>query len=99
MAAPIPDTVEGLTTTGPMGTSPTITIGSVMTAVALVVGALGQFGIFTPTPEMVDFAEQYGKLAAGVLVGTVTLFQALVTYRSVFSPNSVATRYVKRYVG
>lgn len=97
MGAPV-ETIEGLPTDGPMGKAPTITVGSVMTAVAVLVGILGQLGVYTPTPDQIAFAQDYGKLGAGVLVGGYTFIQALILYGRVFAPNSVATRYVRKFV-
>lgn len=85
--AAIPAQVEGLPTTGVMGTSPALTVGALVAVVAFVVNLVVQYFGLTIPLEVKEFADQYGVMLAAVALPLIT---AVITRLRVFSPHSVA---------
>jgi hypothetical protein len=83
----IPNQIEGLPTTGLMGTAPTLTIGGLIAAAAFVVNILVQYFGWQISPELKQFADEYGVMLASIAVPIIT---AALTYFKVFSPHSAA---------
>ena len=92
----MPSKVEGLSTSGLMGTMPAPTVGGIMAAISIVVSFLSaMFGWSIPA-EYQPFFDQYGQQIVGVLIGLYAIVQAAITYFKVFAPSSVAARYEPR---
>jgi len=83
----LPRQIEGLPTSGLMGTVPTLTVGSLVAIVAFVVNLLVQYFGFTIPVELKNFADEYGVMAATIAVPLIT---SALTYFRVFSPKSAA---------
>lgn len=85
--------IDGLPTTGPMGTAPTITVGVIITAATIVLQVLSVTTGFEPPAEVRSFFDEHGVAIAGVVAALVT---AGITYFRVFSPESTAKIAVGR---
>ena len=83
----IPSKIEGLPTTGLMGTSPAITVGSIIAVVAFIVNLVVQYFGLTIPPEVKEFADSYGIMLASIALPIIT---AIITRFNVFSPHSAA---------
>ncbi|MBA2707358.1 MAG: hypothetical protein H0U59_06100 [Gemmatimonadaceae bacterium] len=92
----VPDTVEGLGSSGPMGGNPALSIAGIMSAVTLIVAFLATMGVYEPSPEVRAFFEQYGVILAGLLIAAIQWLQGWITRNKVFSPATVAEDYVPR---
>lgn len=80
---------DNLPTSGPFGTEPSLSVGGIMMAVTLVVTFLTAAGIYTPSPELIEWGKQWGVLAAGGIIATMQLIQALWTRFRVYAPASL----------
>lgn len=83
----LPIRLEGLPTSGLMGTVPTLTIGGLIAFTAFVVNLLVQYFGFSISPELKNFADEYGVMLATIALPVIT---AVLTYFKVFSPRSAA---------
>ena len=79
--------IEGLPTSGAMGTVPTITVGVIVTIATIVLQLFAQLTGFTLPPEAQAFFDEHGIAIAGAVASLVT---AAITYFKVFSPRSAA---------
>lgn len=85
-----PPAYENLPTSGAMGTEPALSVGTIMLVVTLIVGFLGASGVYTPSPEVRAWAEQYGLAAATIIVALWQFVQAWLTRNRVISPATMA---------
>lgn len=79
--------VEGLPTSGPMGTVPTLTVAGLVSLAGFGVNlAVQYFGWELPT-DLRIWADQYGVMLATIVVPLIT---GVISYFKVFAPKSVA---------
>ena len=83
----VPHKIEGLPTTGIMGTAPTIGVGTIVSLASLILGLIAQFTGFTLPPDAQGFFDEWGVPVAGIVAAVLT---SVVTYGRVFSPRSAA---------
>lgn len=89
-------TVEGLPTTGAMGTQPSTTVSNIMAIVSFIVLVVAsQLGYSVP-PEVQEFADDWGLEAAALAVAAWQFAQGKIIKGRVFAPASVATRYLRK---
>ena len=86
----VPNRIEGLPTTGIMGTAPTVAIGGIMGVAALILSFLQAAFGWSPPADLMPFFDAYGTQIVGAAVGVYTIVQAAITYFKVFSPRSAA---------
>ncbi len=85
---PLPPVAEHLPTSGAMGEEPAISVGAIMSAATLIVAALSVYGIQV-SPELQQFADQYGTVLAGFLVVALPYVTSRIIRGKVYAPASV----------
>ena len=78
--------VEGLSTSGPMGTVPTITVGGIVSAATVIITLISSSTGWEPPLDVRLFFDQYGMTLAAIAASLIT---SGITYFRVFSPRSV----------
>lgn len=89
MAQVQPPAYENLPTSGAMGTQPALSVGALTAFATMTATALAVSGVYTPTPEVRAFFDQYGPFIAVLIVGAIPFVQGWLTRAHVYAPASV----------
>ncbi|TXH56796.1 MAG: hypothetical protein E6Q97_05735 [Desulfurellales bacterium] len=85
---PRPPAYENLPTSGAFGKEPAISVGGIVSFATLVVALLSVYGV-TISPELQQFADQYGLVLAGFVVVALPYVTSRIIRGKVYSPASV----------
>lgn len=78
--------INDLPSTGVMSTNPALTVAGVMSVVTIIVGFLVAGGYYQPSPEIREWADQYGLTATTLVVSACLYIQGWVIRNHVVSP-------------
>ena len=90
-----PPAYENLPTDGPFGKEPAVSVGTLMSLATMIVAALSMYGI-SVSPELQQFADQYGTVIAGFVIIAIPFVQGVLTRARVYAPASVQALLMRK---